>query len=70
VSRTCVKCGGRTEQGFVVDSADGGASKVAGWMEGAPVKKWYGLKTSKLRKLDIESWRCTKCGFLENYAPG
>jgi hypothetical protein len=66
---TCVKCGGRVEQGFTLDHADGGGKAVAAWVEGVPVKKWYGLKHSK-RKLQIETWRCTKCGFLENYAPG
>jgi len=44
-------------------------TKTTNWVEGAPVKKWYGLKVRGKRKLMVETWRCARCGFLENYAP-
>lgn len=56
------------ELGFVLDN-DYGSKRVGQWVEGAPRKRWYGLNTWRLRKLNIESWRCERCGLLENYAP-
>jgi hypothetical protein len=56
------------EQGFIPDATDN-TTKVTNWVEGQPQKRWYGLKTRGLRKVPIESWRCGRCGYLENYAP-
>jgi hypothetical protein len=69
MSKPCAKCGGRMDQGFIPDATDN-TTKVTNWVEGQPQKRWYGLKTRGLRKLPIESWRCGRCGYLENYAPG
>jgi ribosomal protein L37E len=66
---TCAKCGGRMEQGFVPEAKDH-STKVESWFEGVPQKRWWGLKTRGLRHLEIETWRCARCGFLESYAPG
>jgi hypothetical protein len=68
MSKACGKCGGRMEQGFVPESKDS-SYRVDTWFEGAPQKRWYGLKTGGLRKHEIETWRCGRCGFLESYAP-
>jgi hypothetical protein len=56
------------EEGYLVDTGDGMMPVVGGWHRGAPVRKWWGLSTSKADKLAITSWRCTGCGLLENYA--
>ncbi|WP_165961089.1 hypothetical protein [Qipengyuania sediminis] len=56
------------EAGFLIDSADGGASSVAAWHRGAPDKRWWGLKTRKADQRTITTLRCTSCGFLESYA--
>jgi hypothetical protein len=69
MSKTCAKCGGRMEQGFVPEAKDH-STKVEMWFEGAPQKKWYGLKTRGVRYHEIETWRCGRCGYLESYAPG
>ena len=70
MSTSCGKCGGRMEQGFIPDTRDNGSS-VNVWVEGKPVKSFWGhIKTRGLRKLDIETWRCGRCGYLENYARG
>jgi ribosomal protein S27AE len=69
-SDSCPKCGGRQVQGFILDHADGQPKKVTSWVEGAPEKGWFGgVKIRGKRTLEIESWRCDKCGFLESYAP-
>lgn len=77
--RSCAKCGSEMEEGFVPDSRFDvlGVSK---WVRGAPEKSWIGgvkepprnwfgggLK-DKSAVREIQSFRCVKCGFLENYA--
>ena len=68
MSKTCGKCGGRMELGYVPEAKDH-SMKPEMWVEGAPDKRWYGLKLRGKRRLTIESWRCTRCAFLESYAP-
>lgn len=68
MSRSCAKCGRSMEEGFVVDSADGGASSVAAWHRGTPDRRWWGLKIRKAERRDITAWRCISCGFIEHYA--
>ena len=66
--RRCGKCGGLQKECFLLDSAHN-AVKVGHWAEGAP--EYWVLRILKMRgrrKLPIQSWRCTKCGFLESYA--
>jgi len=55
-------------KGFVLDVKDGGSRAVSTWVEGAPEKRWYGLKVSGKPQHEIETWRCSRCGFLESYA--
>ena len=39
------------------------------WVEGEPKKSmWVGVKLDGKKPFEIETWRCPKCGFLENYA--
>ena len=58
------------EQGFIADATEH-YTKVSHWIDGAPVKSfWGGVKTRGHKKLAIETWRCARCGYLENYAPG
>ena len=57
------------EPGFVLDQADGGMAQSA-WVDGAPVPSiWTGLKLKGHQRLPVKTYRCTKCGFLESYAP-
>jgi hypothetical protein len=56
-------------EGFIVDKTHGGAA-VSTWVEGAPRKSfWTGLKLGGTKPIDIVTWRCRRCGFLESYAP-
>ena len=68
-SKNCPKCGAAMIEGFIADTTHGGAS-VATWREGEPKKSfWVGLKLSGTTAHEIETWRCRRCGYLENYAP-
>jgi hypothetical protein len=56
------------EVGFIPDNTYGGILPSS-WVEGAPEKGWLGgLKLKGRRKLDITTYRCTSCGYLEGYA--
>ncbi len=39
------------------------------WYRGTPVSGWFGLKLPK-DYVEIATWRCQRCGFLEQYAKG
>ena len=68
---TCAKCGGRMEAGFLLDLKDGNQKAVTEWIEGEPEKGWFGsVKVRRRRQLPVETHRCTRCGYLESYAPG
>jgi hypothetical protein len=39
-------------------------------VEGAPERGWFRLlKLRGKRQLEVQTWRCTRCGYLESYAP-
>lgn len=55
-------------EGFIVDSTHSGRS-VSTWVEGAPLRNFFfGISIRGKAKYDIRTWRCGRCGFLENYA--
>lgn len=65
----CSKCEGSMIEGVVIDNTYG-ARGISSWLEGAPVKSiWVGLKLGGKKPIEIKSFRCSRCGFLENYAP-
>ena len=69
-SKQCPKCGSGMSDGYIVDKTHGGAA-VATWVEGEPRKSiWVGLKLGGTTPVDITTWRCRGCGYLESYAPG
>ena len=64
----CPRCGGSLEPGYVVDEGHG-TRTVAKWIAGEPERSiWTGLKTRRKDKLEITTFRCRRCGFLESYA--
>jgi len=64
----CPKCQSSMKQGFVLDHTYGWRG-VSTWIERAPEKSiWVGLKLSGRKAFEVESWRCTRCGYLEHYA--
>ena len=65
---TCPRCSGILVRGFIVDEGYG-AKSVPKWVEGEPVKSiWSGLKLRGKTQLDVSTYRCQRCGFLESYA--
>ena len=69
-SRTCPKCQSSMSEGFIIDHTESGRS-VSAWVEGVPERSlWTGVKLRGKKPLDIVTWRCGSCGYLENYASG
>ena len=58
------------DQGFILEQRDGNAKGVSEWIEGRVEKAWYGLKLRGKKRLPVDTWRCTRCHYLESYAPG
>jgi hypothetical protein len=56
--------------GFIVDQGYGSAS-VSTWQDGAPKSYWLGgIKLQKGDQIEVTTYRCERCGFLESYAHG
>ncbi len=66
---SCPRCGGRFQDGFLLDLKHHNDSGQTSWVEGAPVKSWLGtLKIKGRTRLPVKTLRCERCGFLESYA--
>ncbi len=67
---SCPRCGGRFQEGFILDQGDHGSRAQSAWVEGPPEKSfWTGLKLRGKIRIPVVTHRCTQCGFLESYAP-
>ena len=67
--RTCIRCGGEMEEGYLLESTDSG-HKTTEWVAGEPEPSvWVGLKTKGRRKIRVSAFRCQQCGALDMYAP-
>jgi len=65
----CARCGRTMERGVILDRADGGKPLTQDWIEGAPEKSWFGLKTKGRERHSVITFRCGGCGHLDSYAP-
>jgi ribosomal protein L37E len=66
--RTCLRCGGEMEEGFVLDETHG-AYRLSRWVAGPPQKSaWTGVKLRGRRKLPLTAHRCLRCGAVDLYA--
>jgi len=55
-------------QGFIIDEGYGKKS-VSTWVAGAPRKSfWFGLRLGGSERLEMSTYRCNRCGYLESYA--
>ena len=64
----CSKCGRKMEEGFIVDNTYGGR-RVSSWTAGKPEKSfWTGVSLKGKSPIDIATFRCAGCGFLESFA--
>ena len=65
----CPKCQGKMSEGVIADLGHG-QWRVASFIPGAPtVSKWFGLKVRRKDLVPTQTYRCSRCGFLESYAP-
>ena len=67
-SLECPRCGGSMEQGFIIDEGYG-TKRPPKWAAGTPVfSMWTGLKLRGKEQLEVSTYRCHRCGYLESYA--
>ena len=65
----CERCGGRMQEGFVLDRGHYSFPGEQQWVEGEPQRSfWTGLKTDDRKQFKVETYRCEGCGRLESYA--
>ena len=69
----CRQCRTAMEKGFTLDRGHANSPNLVRWAQGEPtVRKWLGMSIGfslRGRKLvDVETWRCPRCGLLESYA--
>jgi hypothetical protein len=56
------------DEGFIKDESHG-AVRASTWVEGPPEKSfWTGTKTRGKKQVQVTTFRCQRCGFLESYA--
>lgn len=66
----CQKCNGTTSMGFIVDYGAGGKRQVEKWVAGEPKPSyWYGVDIKNQDQIEVVTYRCDECGYLESYAP-
>jgi hypothetical protein len=57
------------EEGYVLDESYG-ERRQSTWVSGSPEPSfWTGLKTRGKERLPVSTYRCSRCGYLESYAP-
>jgi hypothetical protein len=48
---------------------DHGTVRPSRWVQGAPEKSfWEGTKTRGKLQVEVRTYRCATCGYLESYA--
>lgn len=66
---TCLRCGGTMEEGYLNGYTSTATSTR--WISGAfGPSRWTGLPADwrHRRKLAVQTYRCTDCGYLDFYA--
>ena len=57
------------ERGYIIDEGQGGSRKLQTYVAGQPQKSfWAGLSLRGKDRLDVTTYRCQRCGYLESYA--
>lgn len=64
----CPKCSHKMVRGFIPEFSH--RSSVSFWVEGEPVHSFWavGVKIPEDKIIDIVTYRCSECGFLESHA--
>lgn len=68
MKKICPKCQGSMVEGVVLDTKDG-VRNISHWLEGSPIKGWFGLKLQGNKPIAVQTYRCSRCAYLESYAP-
>lgn len=56
-------------EGFLLDQSQA-CRLVTKWIEGKPeISIFLGAKVNGRKQLEVQSFRCVDCSFLESYAP-
>jgi hypothetical protein len=56
------------EEGYIADYSSGSFLEQF-WYPGRPAKSfWTGLKLPTDQRVAVNTFRCSKCGYLESYA--
>lgn len=56
------------ERGFLLDESYG-QRKPSTWVEGVPEYRMWNIRIRGKRQIELVSYRCRRCGYLESYAP-
>jgi predicted nucleic-acid-binding Zn-ribbon protein len=65
----CAKCGDEMKEGFIADQTFG-EKVVSHWVAGKPdVSAWMGTEVREKQQFAVATFRCSRCGYLESYAP-
>ena len=65
----CARCGGKMEEGFVLDRGSYNFPNEQQWVEGEPERSfWTGLNMDGRRLFKVSTYRCEQCGRLDSYA--
>ena len=66
----CPTCRIAMEQGFLIDRAHLNVPSRSEWSEGQPeITWWRGLKLKGHERIATVTFRCSRCGLLQSYAP-
>ena len=64
----CPRCNGSLEPGYLLDEGYAKRGPIK-WIEGPPTfGMWGGLRLGGRRRIDVATYRCDRCGYLESYA--
>ena len=68
-SQKCPKCQLEMEVGYLMDRGHGNYRRPATWVAGEPEQAiWMGTKIAGKTQLQVHTFRCPQCGYLESYA--
>jgi phage FluMu protein Com len=66
----CPVCKISMDEGFIVDKTHHSTAVQAEWVKGKPEKtRWSGINVKDREMHAIVTFRCSKCGWLVNFAP-
>ena len=63
MAKECPKCRSSMTEGLIIDKDHSGTRHVSSWLEGVPVRSfWGGIKLQGKKPIEIQTFRCNRCG--------